>query len=154
MILRKIYPLKISTLISPFFRQQPVADIRILFWVPKLSVQINDKQLRKNVICSNLRGVNIIVCRGGSGFPFHFSCPTPKPTLVCHKSDAFLHLEQKIVSSDASSKANSSLPQIRCLLTLRVENSIISIDDTITDNMIRKVIKMFSRKVAESRMGP
>lgn len=47
-----------------FFCQYPVADICILFWLPKLSAQINYKQLRKKFICSNLRGVNIIVCRG------------------------------------------------------------------------------------------
>ena len=31
------------------------------------------------------------------------------------------------------------LPQIRCLITLRVENNIMKIDDNITDNIIRKV---------------
>ena len=56
--------------------------------------------------------------------------------------------------TDASSKANPSLPQIKCLLTLRVESSIISINGNITDNIIRKDIKMISRKVAETRMDP
>ena len=143
MILRKIYPLKISTLIPPFFCQQPVADIRILFWVPKLSVQINDKELRKNLICSNLRGVNIIVCRGGSGSPFisvtqlqsqlqfatnqmpsytqsrkqYHQMQAPNLTLVCRKSNAFLHLEQKIVSSAQMTalQITSSGRSLKCL---------------------------------------
>ena len=34
------------------------------------------------------------------------------------------------------------LPQIRCLITLRIEISIISIDSNITDNIIRKVINV------------
>ena len=34
------------------------------------------------------------------------------------------------------------LPQIRCLITLRIESSIISIDSNITDNIIRKVINI------------
>ena len=34
------------------------------------------------------------------------------------------------------------LPQIRCLITLRIVSSIISIDSNITDNIIRKVINV------------
>ena len=54
--------------------------------------------------------------------------------------------------TDASPGANPSMPQIRCLLTLRIECSIISIDSNIADNIIIKVIKQFSRKVEESRI--
>ena len=56
--------------------------------------------------------------------------------------------------TDASSKTNCSSPQVRCLLTLRAESSIISIDSNITNNIIWKVIKIFSMKGAESRMEP
>ena len=35
-------------------------------------------------------------------------------------------------------------PQIRCLITLRIESSIISIDSNITDNIIRSLV--YSRK--------
>ena len=48
--------------------------------------------------------------------------------------------------TDASSGANSCLLQIRCLFTLRLESSIISINSIIADNIIRKVIRMFRRK--------
>ena len=34
------------------------------------------------------------------------------------------------------------LPQIRFLITLRIESSIISIDSNITDNIIRNVINV------------
>ena len=36
----------------------------------------------------------------------------------------------------------SLLPQIRCLITLRVKSSIISIDSNITDNITRKIINL------------
>ena len=42
--------------------------------------------------------------------------------------------------SDSCSEANSSYCHIRCLITLRVESSIISTDSNVTDNIIRKVI--------------
>ena len=65
MILRKIYLLKTATLISIlFFLSSQVADAHILVWVPKLSAQINKKQLRKNLVYSNLGGEKMIVCRG------------------------------------------------------------------------------------------
>ena len=38
------------------------------------------------------------------------------------------------------------LPQIRCLITLRMESSITSIDSNITDNIIRKVINVLQEK--------
>ena len=79
------------------------------------------------------------------------------------KSSVFSALEKTIhfmphsnVSqrTDAGSKTNSSLPQIKCLLTLRAETSIISTDSNITDNIVRKVIKIFSVKDPGSRMEP
>ena len=38
------------------------------------------------------------------------------------------------------------LPQIRCQITFRIENSIISIGSNITDNIIRKVINVWQVK--------
>ena len=44
------------------------------------------------------------------------------------------------------------LPQIRCLITLKIESSIISIDRNIIDNIIRSL--MYSRKSVGPRMEP
>ena len=44
------------------------------------------------------------------------------------------------------------MPQIRCLITLRIESSIISIDSNITDNIIRSLV--YSRKSVGPRMEP
>ena len=38
------------------------------------------------------------------------------------------------------------LPQIRCLITLRIESSLLRIDRNITDNIIRKVINVKQEK--------
>ena len=45
------------------------------------------------------------------------------------------------------------LPQIRCLITVRVKSSIISIYSNITDNTVREVIK-YTRKSIASTMEP
>ena len=47
---------------------------------------------------------------------------------------------------------SSDQPQIRCLITVRVENDI-RIDTNITDNIIRKVI-MYGRNSLGPRMEP
>ena len=65
-----------------------------------------------------------------------------------------VHTDQKTWSRpDSSSIAISSSCQIRCLITLWVESSIISIDSSITDNIIRKVINV-CKKIVGPRMGP
>ena len=56
--------------------------------------------------------------------------------------------------SDLGSEANSNCcPQIRCLITFKVENSIISIDRNIIDNFIRKVINVKLEKCSTNN-GP
>ena len=64
-------------------------------------------------------------------------------------------LSQSTVSrrSDYIRSQFKLLSQIRCLIKLRVENSTISIDNNITDNIIRKVINVYRKSVGQ-RMGP
>ena len=45
------------------------------------------------------------------------------------------------------------LPQTTCLITIRVEGSVISIDSNITDNIIRKVINVEQEK-CRTKNGP